>query len=233
MALLLSRGRLSALLTFHNHCYNELLCTDLLVSVQEFLVSLKEQCQFAFLTETWEFLFFDNFFPLGFVKGLTLVQSKLVGTQCCFDHKFNLHFLNWGGLFCWLSVSSFVLFAKLGAQLFVLLKYFYIFWIPIFLLSLGSLTKKWVNIKNISSLALYLLFIPLYLFNLFFDNLIHIFSTSLLLFSSLLLPLCQYSPLPTGLLHAFLFCFVLWLSDFTRIICVAIGLEISWYQSEP
>ena len=174
-------------------------------------------------------LIFRQLFPTWFCQS-TDFGTIQIGTQCCFDHKFNLHFLNWGGLFCWLSVSSFVLFAKLGAQLFVLLKYFYILWIPIFLLSLGSLTKKWVNIKNISSLALYLLFIPLYLFNLFFDNLIHIFSTSLLLFS-----LSSFTSLSilTPPYRSSSCLFVLWLSDFTRIICVATGLEISWYQSEP
>lgn len=228
MAFIPSKGRLSTLFTFHNHCYNELLCTDLLVSVQEFLGSLEEQFQFAFLTETWEFLFFDNFFPLGFVKVLTLANP--IGTQCCFDHKFNLHFLSWGGLFCWLLVSSFVgivlccLLIWELSYLSFLLEYFYILWTPIFLLSLGSLTKNELIFRMILAPLPFIFYLFLFICSICsliisYTYLVH----HSCFLSSLLLPLCQHSPLPTGLLpiHSFLFCFVLWLSDFTRVICVA------------
>lgn len=212
------------------------------MSVQELLGSLEEQLQFAFLTGTREFLFFDNFFPLGFVKVLTLANP--IGTQCCFDHKFNLHFLSWGGLFCWLLVSSFVgiilcclLIWKLSYLSF-LLGYFYILWTSIFLLSLGSLTKNELIFRIILAPFPFIFYLFLfYLFNLFFDNLIHIFSTSLLLsFLSSFTSLSTLTPPYRSSSHSFLFvllCFVTQWFYQDHLVMWSTGLEISWYQPEP
>lgn len=173
----------------------------------------QKQFQFAFPTETWKFLFLYNFVPLGFVNVLTL--ANLIGMQCYFYHKFNLHFPSWDGLFCWLFVSSFVdslssslLIWKRG-YLYFILEYLYRLWILIFLLSLGSFaTNELIFTMILSSLALFYLS-PLIdsvcSLTISHTYLIH----SVYSLSSLLLSLCQSSLLPTGLLPIFMpFCFV-------------------------
>lgn len=91
-------------------------------------------------------MFLYNFFPLGFVNVLTL--ANLIGTSTvlimnliCTSLADVEYFVGYLFLLLWTAFLCCLLIWELRYLSF-LLKYFYTFWVPIYLLSLGSFTKN-------------------------------------------------------------------------------------------